>query len=128
MTEFDWVVARSDCTPDKVFETLAGTVSADLEAHAKLNPQLAQSLTFGKCQNGAFYVKRDRVHMVTFALAGERIKIERTSYTGEAERLMTISVSLDPEGQCILTDDAGKAWRPWQVRRQALEATFFGPQ
>lgn len=65
--------------------------------------------------------------MVTFALAGDRIKIERTSYRGKVERLMTISVALDRDAKCTLIDEDRASWRPWQIRRMALEETLFGP-
>ena len=29
-------------------------------------------------------------------------------------------------GKCVLIDEDQKEWKPWQVRRRALEETLFG--
>ena len=127
MPDFDWVTARAECTAENVHHQLDEAVKADLRAHRARNPQLAQSLEYGRCHDGKFFIKRHQVHMVTFALTVDnKIKIERTSYVGDTEVLMTISVSLDKDGECTLIDKDSVAWRPWQVRRIALEQTFFG--
>ena len=64
--------------------------------------------------------------MVTFSLVCGRIKIERTGYREGGETLMRIAVQFDEGGECVLVDENENVWPPWQVRRQALEETFFG--
>ncbi len=39
---------------------------------------------------------------------------------------MLLTVSLGDHGKCVLIDEDKKAWKPWQVRRKALEETLFG--
>ena len=39
---------------------------------------------------------------------------------------LKLSVHLDDDGNCALTDKGGAIPKPWQVRRKALEETLFG--
>ena len=40
-------------------------------------------------------------------------------------RLWFLKVGLDDDGNCVLFDEEQNALMPWQVRRRALEETFF---
>lgn len=126
MSQFDWVKARSNCTVSAVFEQLGKDVQSDLKRHSVLNPGPAQSLRFDTCSDDTFYVERDRHHRVVFSKERESIGIVRWGYLGEAEPLMVLKVRLGDDGKCVLVDKDQNEWQPWQVRRKALEETFFG--
>lgn len=126
MTEFDWVQARSDCTLEKEFARMAEAVQSDLARHNRLNPGLSQCQSFCTCGDDKFYVERSGVHRVIFEMERGRIRIGRWTLKGEHTPLMALQVRLDDDGHCILIDEDQKAWKSWQVRRMALEETFFG--
>ena len=126
MSEFDWVEARSNCTVDKVFAQLAEDVQRDLERHNALNPGLAQCQNFHQCNERRFYVERARTHRVVFDRKDGRIVIVRWAFMGDATPLMALAVRLGDDGSCVLINEEGEAWQPWQVRRKALEETLFG--
>ncbi len=126
MSEFDWVAARSACTLEKEFERLSAAVQRDLERHNALNPGIAQCQTFATCADGGFFVDRPGVHRVVFEIERERIRIGKWAYMGNHTPLMVLRVELDDDGKCVMIDENENKWKPWQVRRRALEETFFG--
>ena len=128
MSEFDWVAARSNCTLEKEFFRLSDAVRCDLERHCALNPGISQCQRFHACEGGTFYVERPGVHRVVFEQERGKIRIDRWANTGEHTPLMALTVRLSDDGECVLVDEKQKAWKPWQVRRRALEETFFGSQ
>ena len=123
---FDWVKARSECTLEKEFDRLAKAVQRDLERHNALNPGIAQCQTFHICCGDRFYIQRKGEHRVIFEMERGRIRIGRWARKGEHTPITDVTVRLDEEGQCILIGEDGRLWRPWQIRRLALEETFFG--
>ena len=126
MSEFDWVKARSDCTLEKEFERLTEAVQDDLERHGTLNPGLCQCQKFQTCGDNRFYVERTGVHRTIFERKRSHIHIGRWDRLGNHTPLMVLRVRLDDAGECVLVDENEKVWKSWQVRRQALEETFFG--
>lgn len=126
MSEFDWVEARANCTIRAVFKKLAEDVQSDLERFRKLCPGPAESREFGDCGKDRFFVGHKQIHRVVFERDHDEIRIGRWAYSGPHTPLMVLTVSLDDDGKCVLIDEKKKAWKPWQVRRKALEETFFG--
>ncbi len=126
MSEFDWVAARSACTLDKEFARMAEAVQQDLKRHNALNPGLAQCQQFHTCSESTFYVEKPGFHRVVFDKERGRIRVGRWAHMGDHTQLMVLSVRLDDDGKCVLIDEQGRPWRPWQVRRKALEETLFG--
>ena len=126
MSRFDWITARSNCTVGAVFRQLEEDVQADLSGFAKVSPGSAQSCAFQQCTDDRFAVMRHQNHMVVFEIADTKIRIARWAYLGEETPLMVLAVSLDDDGMCVLIDEDGNSLKPWQVRRRALEETFFG--
>ena len=125
MSGFDWVQARSDCTLEKEFDRLFEAVKGDLERHGSINPGLSQCQKSERCRDGSFYVERPGVHRVVFTKDRERIQIVRWSYMGDPTPLLSLTVEMDDDGECVLIDEGGTALKPWQVRRKALEDTLF---
>ena len=125
MTEFDWVKARSDCTVRAVFKRLAEDVRSDLDRFALLHPGPAQSHEFGECGKDRFFVEHKKVHRVVFEREDSEIRIDRWAYIGDHTPLMVLTVRLDDDGECAMVDEEQNALKPWQVRRKALEDTFF---
>ena len=128
MSAIDWVKARSECTLEKEFDRLATAVQRDLERHNALNPGISQCQRFDACEDNSFYVERPQVHRVVFTRERERIHIVRWAHMGDPTPLMVLRVRLGDDGKCVLIDEDHKEWKPWQVRRKALEETLFGAQ
>ena len=126
MSGFDWISARSTCTVSGAFKQLEEDVQTDLSDFAKMNPGSAQSCTFQRCTDDRFCVVRHQNHMVVFEIADSKIRVARWAYLGDETLLMVLTVNLDDDGKCVLIDEDQKAWKFWQVRRKALEETFFG--
>ncbi len=126
MSEFDWVKARSQCTASEVFKELAEAVQKDFASCRQLHPGPAQSCEFEECSADRFYVGRRHSHRVVYELTDSKITIGRWSCMGEHTPLMALTVRLDDDRKCILTDEQEKRRKPWQVRRKALEETLFG--
>ncbi len=126
MNEIDWVEACSNCTVSKVFKQLSADVQEDLKRYEALNPNLAQCLQYDAEREDMFFVKRDGNHLVEFQLKNEKIHIDRWDRNGIHTHLLELDVQLDNDGECILVDNDENAWKPWQVRRKALEKTLFG--
>lgn len=126
MSGFDWITARSNCTVGAVFKQLAEDVQSDLSDFAKVSPGAAQSCVFQRCTDDRFAVERRQNHMVVFEIADSKIRIARWPYLGDEILLMVLTVDLGDDGKCRLIDEEDNKWKPWQVRRRALEETFFG--
>ena len=125
MNQFDWVKARSECTVDKVFEQLVNAVQQDLKNFSALHPGPAQCRRFVSCGEERFFIEKTGVHRVVFEKSKSNIQIDLWSAAGKHTHLMRLSVHLDDDGNCALTDEKQRVWSPWQVRRRALEDTFF---
>ena len=125
MSEINWVKARSDCTPEKVFQELAQAVKEDLSKHEQCNPRLASGLEFGSCEGGKFFVKRVGSHLILFEQTDSGIQVSMVPQKGEEKCLLNLSIAMNDAGGCVLSAD-GDELEPWQVRRRALEETFFG--
>ena len=112
----------------RLFEQLAKDAQSDLKRHETLNPGLAQYQRFKACSEDIFYVEWPGVHRVVFEKERARIRIGRWAHMGNHAPLMVLTVRLDDDGNCVMIDEDQKAWKPWQVRRKALEETLFGAQ
>ena len=114
------------CTVDNVFDQLAKAVQSDFQIYCTRHPGPAQCRRFGPCGDDRFFVEKTGNHRIVFEKAGAVIKVGRWAATGEHAPLLTLSVRLDDDGDCVLADKDGRVLALWQVRRQALEETFFG--
>ena len=75
-----------------------------------------------------FFVESKQTHRVVFEREDAEIHIVRWAYKGAPTPLMVLKVGLDDDGNCVLIDEEQNALMPWQVRRRALEETFFMSQ
>jgi len=64
-------------------------------------------------------------HRVVFEQNGDTITIGRWWRNGDHDPLMVLTVGLDDDGECVLSDADNKQWRLWQVRMKALDTTLF---
>ena len=127
MSEFNWVKARSHCTPHKVFQELAAAVKEDMSQHEQCNPRLASGLEYGSCEGGKFFVKRIGSHLILFEQTDAGILVSRVPQKGAETCILDLSIGMNDTGDCVLRD-SGDELQAWQVRRRALEETFFGSQ
>ena len=101
-------------------------MKSDLMCFKRLHPGPAQSREFGECDKDRFFVGHKQAHRVVFEQVNSEIRIGRWEHSGEHTPLMVLTVRLDDDGECVLIDEDQKVWKPWQVRRIALEETLFG--
>lgn len=124
INSFDWVTARSACSPAKVFTDLRLAVEQDAKTkNASLSPGTEYS--FHVQSNGDIFsvaLVRNQNQIicgVDFVLTESGISVRRED--GEFEATLT----LDDEGQCRLKID-DREFKCWQFRKWALEDLFFG--
>ena len=125
-SDFDWVKARSECTVDNAFACLRKMVKKDLGIHQTLNPGPSQGLRYDECDADRFFVEKHQAHRVIFERKEDQISISRWSYDSKETPLLKLSVGMNEEGNCVLTDKEKGVLLPWQARKIALERTFFG--
>ena len=125
--DFDWVEARSNCTTETVFAQLMQDVQNDLDKFSTLHPGPAQSRKFSVCGNKGdrFYVERTEWHRVIFEVVKSEIRTSKWLHMGDCVSMTAYTVRLGDNGKCRLIDENGKSWKPWQVRKKALEETLF---
>jgi hypothetical protein len=123
-SEFQWVNARSACSPDRVFQTLKAEVQRDVEerkaipndanAHRFYFEPLGDTFTAG--------LEGESTRTVTFSQDAD--KIVATNSSGIA--LFNATLTINNEGQCRLKY-RDVEYTNWQLRKMALEELFFGP-
>ena len=124
--EFDWVAARNNCTAASVFQQLLAAVCLDRKKRLEQNAILEQTLVFNICNENKFFIRKIGSHTVVFERSGETIKVDRVHIAGEERPILRLSVHMNDKGECALFRDNKTELLPWQVRRVALEDTFFG--
>lgn len=122
----DWVRARTECTPENVFEQLREVVETDYETHCEVNPPLSTDLEYKSCEAG-FYVKRGaRGAMIYFSVIRGKIVVERITWKGDRTPMLKASVELDRDCNCCLVvGDSKQQYKLSQFSREALENLFF---
>lgn len=132
--DFDWVTARNDCSVMASFSALRIAARKNVEYRnaqrsdfqEKATISLFEAEDFG--ENG-FCVRRhdDIGGRVCFEHEEERIKIERFSTKGTiVGSALTVTVTLNDEGECRYRIDGEGEFKTWQVLRRSLEHLFFG--
>ena len=125
MSAFDWVAARNDCTAASEFKKLAVAVIKDMKARIDQDESLKHQLEYRKDNADSFAVLKRGSHEILFERVGESINVAYIHQSGAERHLLAVTVGMNEQGECTLTQD-GTELLPWQVRRKALEETFFG--
>ena len=124
---FNWVEARSKCTPELQFQLLEEQVQSDVEAFQKLASQSRyctldrthEKLIISRSMNGI------PDSSVVCQLSKEAISFTRKDATGNRTLLFTAIPHLLDDLGCQLEVD-GVPLALWQVSRRAFEGLFFG--
>jgi hypothetical protein len=123
MSKFDWVTARSACSPPKVFKELRLQVEEDVKTRNGLRPDNSP-YEFSVAENGPDFTvtleAKDVRRSVTFSLAEHAISVRDNR--GE---MFEVTLTFDDDGQCRLNVNKNQL-DLWQVRRRALEELLFG--
>ena len=125
MKDFDWVEARNNCTSRSAFDTMVVAVRADIERRIDQDESLAHTLDVDKTQPDELVVHKRGSHKIVFKRIGETIEVASVHASGQSHKLVVVTVGMNEEGECTLRDGS-KELKSWQVRRLALEETFFG--
>jgi len=121
-TNFDWVTARSVCSPAKLFQKLTLEVEQDVKTRqASLPAGCGYGFDFNS--NGGSIgvgINGNRLcRMVTFELTEWGIVVRH-----DQTLLFEAKLTLNDDGECRLKVD-GKEYQSWQFRKLALEGFFF---
>jgi len=122
--DFDWVTERQKCSIFSVFKELERQAKANTEKReASLTEKERQMVSFRfETQSGGSYfaVLADNVErIVRFSYQGDRITVK-----GDTPDL-TITLTLNDDGDCRLKVNGDGEFQPWQVLRMSLEGLFF---
>jgi hypothetical protein len=121
--DFDWISARAQCEPFKVFERLRAQVKEDVAKRASLptnGTHIAFSFEEGNDWITASKKILDKYEGVTFMLTPNGIAAHDLSNTFKHVGNLTIS----DEGRCMLRVDSRELYL-WQFRKLALHDLFF---
>lgn len=123
---FDWVVARNECSIEKVFHRLRLDVQTDVETRQSLRERgefgFDQSFAFTSSGNKFSASMRTRTHgrSVIFAFRKNHIVV-----LDDIDReLMSATVTLTDDKGCRLVVGE-EVLDEWQFRKRALESLFF---
>lgn len=123
---FDWVTARAECNAKTVFNQLMQEIDEDvkrLETAARIRVNIFQP-DFGYADRRI--VSRSGSDSIAFERDNSRILIERLCQKDKtATNIMTLTVTIDSDGDCVMVDDDGAVFKSWQVRMRALDDMFF---
>ena len=132
--DFDWVTARIECSLPNEFECLRVLVKTNcLKRRSFLEDDGAANLVFsGENGEDEFSVTRQpaantygSTHKVQFFLRQDHILIDDRW----GDQCMTLTLTLNDEGQCRFVIDGKGEHLRWQVARKALHGLFFdGPR
>lgn len=125
MSEFDWVTARNNCTAASEFKNVSAAVIADMKTRIEQYGALKHDLEYRACGDDKFAVRQRGSHEIVFERVGETITVTYVHQSGTERPLLTVTVGMNEQGECTLKE-GDQELLPWQVRRRALEETFFG--
>jgi hypothetical protein len=124
MSEFDWVKARTECSPDIVFERLR--MSAKSDAHSRTQTLLEKNANYGfvVTSHGSTFsvvLQGNGLHRaIVFTKTAEGVDV-----IDEQDRpLLKATLTLSNECECRLKVSDTEL-DLWQFRKMALEEFFF---
>ena len=126
---FDWVKARSNCTPAMLFEHLSEVVQANTTSYENNMAARTERRFEFRQENGRFWVSGSRAGEpfagVSFQRCANDIKVKK----GKQGEMLTPYFTVKPfimDGCCKLKiDNEPQALELWQVSQRALEDLFF---
>lgn len=125
MGDFNWVEARNNCTVASAFAAMRDAVQADMALRITQDETLQQRFEFRACNPTKFFVRKIGSHMIVFEQIRNGIKADWVHQAGEERALGTVTVGMNEQGECTLSDGK-RELQSWQFRRIALEETLFG--
>lgn len=126
-SDFDWVMARHECSPVKLFERLRLGAERNTGARNRVEGERQNGMKFGHDSHGdVFSVYREGRPgvAVRFRLSGDTIHVEATELLGGPGANFSGTLTLTNDAKCRLRvgdEDLDE----WQVLRRALERLFF---
>jgi hypothetical protein len=124
VSKFDWVTARSACSPPKVFKELMLQVEEDVKTRNALRPANSP-YEFSITEDGGDFAvhleAKDVRRSVIFSLAEHAISVR----DDKGNQMFDVTPAFNDKGECRLNVN-GEGRDLWQVRRMALEGLLFG--
>ena len=122
--DFDWVMARSECSAAKVFEALKDELRADIALRDGQLELARLPWKFSIDIGSAILITKEGNRIsgsVVFELDGQKIVARNSNREVIAEATLT----LNREGDCRLKVN-GEELNSWQFRKLILEEFLFG--
>ncbi len=128
---FNWVEARSQCSPEKVFAQLKLSIAED--ARIRTEALLAERAGYGidiASQGNTF------IAFVSYGMSGNPVnQLRSVSFTLTFDRIVVkdqndeaicddARLTIDDEGECVFKI-ANRELDPWQFRKRTLERLLF---
>ncbi|MCU1331962.1 MAG: hypothetical protein JWM08_954 [Candidatus Angelobacter sp.] len=124
---FEWLAARADCSPVKVFEQLRLQITHDVELRNKMCEKQGwkfaihnESAIFSVFLDSRVFHRETPYRIVRFRLDDGRIIARH----GDDTDIFIATLTLNEDGECRLRIK-DKNYALWQVRHMALEKLFF---
>ncbi len=134
MAGFNWVKARSECSLQRIFQTLAEILDSDVKSANDLR-RAKVSFHVDTQATNKIIVSRDRdigekneVKSVVFTLAQFSITVTSKKPNGDPQSVLSVIPHMNEDGECLLTIQDQPQLQPlklWQVSRYFLEDLFF---
>ncbi len=126
MEDFNWVTARCQCSPGKVFEKLKSQVENDVKERESSLTQVQKvryrfSFMPGQTSFSVLVEGESGIHgAVKFSLTDTGV----TVFDEQGALMFGADVTISDEGECKMKVD-GEEKELWQVRKKALEQLLF---
>lgn len=122
-TNFDWVRARFECSPTKVFQQLKRQIEKDVETRNDLRSP-DSNFGFDTTSQGnsiTVFVQGNRLHR---SVIFEQTDLGITVRDGDDKMLYDATLTISNDGECRLKVGSVEC-ESWQFRKLALEGLFF---
>lgn len=121
--DFDWVQARTECSPSAIFERLKISLKTDAKIRTQALIQKGSDYGFSVISEGrsvsVFVQGNNLSRSVVFDLTEDGVSV----HTGD-KHIAEATLTLNDEGECRLKV-GDKELELWQFRKFALEEFFF---
>lgn len=125
MADFDWVVARGECSPESAFERLKLQVEQDIAAR---KAQRLQGAVYGFnliSEGDAFTVRLEGNNVLKKSVTFRQSNVGVDVFDATGRVMLNAVLTLNDQGECRFKVN-GKEKDFWQIRHAALEDLFFG--
>lgn len=122
---FDWVKARLDCSPEKVFQHLKLEVTTDVASRNTAPSSMGKWQFDMASHNGSFVVFIKGRESNRGAVTFEQTELGIDVRNEQDAVVLSATLTINNSKECRLKVN-GQEYELWQFRKMALEDLFFG--